>query len=75
MPNWTEQQLHVVGKKTDIDRFLRVGYTPRRKGDLDALLQFDELCPKPPHLALAVPRSTAVWRSCTGGRHTRRAST
>ncbi|MCC6165026.1 MAG: hypothetical protein IT182_16895 [Acidobacteria bacterium] len=47
MPNWTEQQLHVVGRKADIDRFVRVGYTPRRKGELDALLHFDRLCPKP----------------------------
>ena len=47
MPNWTKQQLHVVGTKAEVDRFLRVGYTPRRKGDLDALLHFDRLCPKP----------------------------
>lgn len=45
MPNWTEQQLHVVGTKADIDRFMRAGYTRRGKGSTDALLHFDVLCP------------------------------
>ena len=45
MPNWTEQQLHVVGTKTDIDRFMRAGYTRRNKCETDNLLHFDVLCP------------------------------
>ena len=45
MPNWTEQQLHVVGTKADIDRFMRAGYTRRSKGEFDNLLHFDVLCP------------------------------
>ena len=38
MPNWTEHALHVVGRKADIDRFVRVGY---RNKELD----FTRLCP------------------------------
>ena len=45
MPNWTEQQLHVVGTKADIDRFIRAGYTRRGKEETDDLLHFDVLCP------------------------------
>jgi hypothetical protein len=26
MPNWTEHDLHIVGKKADIDRFLKTGF-------------------------------------------------
>ncbi len=67
MPNWTEQQLHVVGRKADIDRFLRVGYTPRRKGALDALLHFDALCPKPSPAARGAEIENGValmhWRT------------
>ncbi|AMY08716.1 hypothetical protein LuPra_01920 [Luteitalea pratensis] len=45
MPNWTEQQLHVVGTKADIDEFMRAGYTRRGKDETDNLLHFDVLCP------------------------------
>lgn len=38
MPNWTEHDLHIVGKKADIDRFLKTGFN----GDE---LQFRRLCP------------------------------
>jgi len=43
MPNWTEHELHVVGKKADIDRFVRVGYRKRERE-----LDFARLCPPRP---------------------------
>lgn len=45
MPNWTKQQLHVIGKKADIDRFMRVGYTRSHRGEPDDILHFDVICP------------------------------
>lgn len=69
MPNWTEQQLHVVGRKTDIDRFMRVGYERRRKGQTDNLLLFDALCTKPPGDADGAQIDNGValthWRTST----------
>jgi hypothetical protein len=44
MPNWTEQELHVVGPTADIDRFIRIGLTTSDGGD--DLLHFDRLCPR-----------------------------
>lgn len=45
MPNWTEQELHVVGPKREIDRFIRVGFTRRHRDEVDELLHFCRLCP------------------------------
>jgi hypothetical protein len=45
MPNWTEQELHVVGARREVDRFIRTGFTRRRRGELDDLLHFTRLCP------------------------------
>jgi hypothetical protein len=45
MPNWTEQILHVVGTKTDVDRFIRAGYSRRSRDQFDNLLLFTRLCP------------------------------
>ena len=45
MPNWVEQDLHVVGSKADIDRFLKTGFRRRHKGQFDNLLDLHALCP------------------------------
>jgi hypothetical protein len=45
MPNWTEQTLHVVGAKADIDRFVRTGFIRRKPGEIDDVLDFLRLCP------------------------------
>ena len=45
MPNWVEQQLHVVGAKAEVDRFIRTGYTRRSKQEFDNLLHLHRLCP------------------------------
>jgi len=45
MPNWTEQELHVVGRKSDVDRFIRTGFSRSHRGESDDLLDFDALCP------------------------------
>lgn len=44
MANWTQQDLHVVGAKREIDRFIRKGLT---RGGLpsEKLLDFRRLCP------------------------------
>lgn len=47
MANWVDQDLHVVGRKADVDRFIRTGYTRHRRGELDDLLHLDALCPRP----------------------------
>lgn len=45
MPNWVEQTLHVVGRKADVDRFIRTGFLRRKKGQFDHLLDLHRLCP------------------------------
>jgi hypothetical protein len=47
MPNWVEQELHIVGPKVDIDEFVRVGF--RRAGGRDWVdhLRLSGLCPIP----------------------------
>jgi hypothetical protein len=45
MPNWTEQTLHVVGPTSEIDRFIRTGFTRRGRDQFDDLLHFTRLCP------------------------------
>jgi hypothetical protein len=45
MPNWVEQELHVVGAKADVDRFIRVGLIRRKPGEIDDVLDFERLCP------------------------------
>jgi hypothetical protein len=47
MPNWVDQELHVLGPKTDIDRFVRVGF--RRAGGRHWVdhLRLTRLCPIP----------------------------
>src|SRR4051794_28936970 len=49
LPNWVEQNLHVIGSKTDIDSFIRVGLKRNGKDVLwsfgDRMLMFWKLCP------------------------------
>lgn len=45
MPNWVEQDLHVVGSKIDIDRFIKTGFRRRHEGQFDNLLDLHVLCP------------------------------
>lgn len=45
MPNWTEQTLHVVGSKADVDRFVRTGFVRRNPEQWDDVLDFMRLCP------------------------------
>jgi hypothetical protein len=45
MPNETQQDLHIVGPKVEIDRFIRTGFTRRGLHQFDDLLQFTRLCP------------------------------
>jgi hypothetical protein len=54
MPNETQQDLHVVGPKAEIDRFIRTGFTRRGRQQFDDLLHFRRLCP----LKRGEPRST-----------------
>lgn len=54
MPNQTEQDLHVVGPKAEIDRFIRTGFTRRGPRQFDDLLHFRRLCP----LKRGEPKST-----------------
>jgi len=54
MPNWTEQTLHVVGPKVELDCFIRTGYTRKSREQFDNLLHFDRLCP----LKRGDPKST-----------------
>ncbi len=46
MPNETQQDLHIVGPKTEIDRFIRTGFTRRSPRQFDDLLHFTRLCPR-----------------------------
>jgi hypothetical protein len=45
MPNWVEQNLHVVGTKAEVDRFIQTGFLPRKEGQFDHLLDLHRLCP------------------------------
>jgi len=45
MPNWVEQDLHVVGPKLEVDRFVRTGFIRRKGRGTDNLLSFARLCP------------------------------
>jgi hypothetical protein len=45
MPNWVEQDLHIVGAKPSVDQFIRNGFKRRRRGELDDVLDFTRLCP------------------------------
>ena len=45
MPNWVEQDLHVVGSKADLDRFIRTGFRRKNKEQFDDLLDLRALCP------------------------------
>jgi len=47
MPNWVEQQLHVVGTKADVDRFVREGFSRKTRDQFDVLLLLNRLCPPP----------------------------
>lgn len=47
MPNWTFQQLHVVGSKAGIDSFIRTGFTRASVPGDDDELHFDRLCGTP----------------------------
>ena len=46
MANWVDQDLHVVGRKTDLDRFIRTGFTRQRRGEWSDQLHLDKLCPR-----------------------------
>ena len=54
MPNETQNDLHIVGPKTEIDRFIRIGFTRRGPRQFDDLLRFTRLCP----LKRGEPKST-----------------
>ena len=54
MPNWIEQELHVVGSKSDVDRFVRTGFSRQAKDRIDDLLDLRRLCP----LKRGEPKST-----------------
>ena len=45
MPNWVEQNLHVIGSKADVDAFIKTGFLPRTKERFDNLLDLHRLCP------------------------------
>jgi len=45
MPNWVEQDLHVVGPREEIDRFVKSGFVRRRRRLGDDVLDFMRLCP------------------------------
>ncbi|MDQ3419478.1 MAG: hypothetical protein M3541_11970 [Acidobacteriota bacterium] len=45
MPNWVEQNLHVVGSKADVDSFVSAGFVRRTKEQFDNLLDLHRLCP------------------------------
>jgi len=52
MPNWVEQNLHVIGPKHEIDRFIRTGFKRRRLHQ--DTLSFTKLCP----LSRSEPKDT-----------------
>jgi hypothetical protein len=45
MPNWVEQDLHVVGSKANIDRFIETGFRRKNKEQFDNLPDLRALCP------------------------------
>lgn len=45
--NWVDQDLHVVGRKTAVDRFIRTGFTRQRRGEWADWLHLHKLCPRP----------------------------
>ena len=47
MPNWVDQDFHIVGRKTEVDRFIRSGYVRRHPEQFDDLIFLDRLCPPP----------------------------
>jgi hypothetical protein len=53
------QQLHVVGSRADIDRFIRTGFT-RASGPGDDELHFDRLCGDRVHGRRGAARGLAV---------------
>ncbi len=59
MPNWTQQDLHIVGPKAEIDRFIRSGFTRRGPRQFDDLLHFRRLCP----LKRGEPKNTHTHES------------
>ena len=46
MANWVDQDLHVVGRKTAVDRFIRTGFTRQCRGEWADWLHLDKLCPR-----------------------------
>ena len=54
MPNWVEQNLHVVGSKPDVDAFITAGYLRRTREQFDNLLDLHRICP----LKRREPKST-----------------
>jgi hypothetical protein len=46
MPNWVDQELHIVGPKADIDKFVRVGFRRAERDWVDHL-RLTALCPIP----------------------------
>ena len=59
MPNWVEQNLHVVGSKPDVDAFITAGYLRRTRDQFDTL--YAEGATRPRCMALAVhPYITGV---------------
>jgi hypothetical protein len=67
VPNWVEQNLHVVGSRADVDRFIRTGFVRRSKGQLDDVLDLRRLCP----LLRREPKSTYTHESVVVLRHYR----
>jgi hypothetical protein len=59
MPNETQQDLHIVGPKAEIDRFIRTGFTRRGPRQFDDLLHFTRLCP----LKRGEPKTTYTHES------------
>jgi hypothetical protein len=47
MPNWVDQELHIVGPKADIDRFVRVGFKRAGGRAWVDCLRLTGLCPIP----------------------------
>jgi hypothetical protein len=47
MPNWVDQELHVLGPKADIDRFVRVGFGRAGGPHWVDHLRLTRLCPIP----------------------------
>jgi hypothetical protein len=45
MANWVDQHLHVVGSKTDIDRFIGAGFRRKNREQFDNVLDLHALCP------------------------------